>query len=74
METGYLADPEKSADGSEELYLSFVLPAALLSVSAVEICRQTIQSSRPSYSHSFDSRGGFINLPQSVPAGERESL
>lgn len=40
MGTSYLADPEKSADGTKELYLSFVLPAAFLSVSAVEICRQ----------------------------------
>lgn len=40
MGTSYLADPEKSADGTKEIYLSFVLPAAFLSVSAVEICRQ----------------------------------
>ena len=36
MGTSYLADPEKSPDGTKELYLSFVMLEAFLSVSAAE--------------------------------------
>lgn len=40
QETSDLASLEKSADGTKELYLFFVLQASFLSVSASEICQQ----------------------------------
>lgn len=44
MGASHLADPEKNADGTKELYLCFVLPTAFLSVSAVENLDSPVQT------------------------------
>lgn len=64
MGTCRVADPERSADGTEEFCLSFILPAAFLSASAVEICRQppSDNSARPTGSPIIWFPGRFYKL------------